>query len=78
MAGMILSPKLGERLSQISIPTLAYLCTRDPDFANVQAVHTAAAKFQQQIPHAEVVILDNLGHYPHREAPEQVVPKVIS
>lgn len=77
-AGMALAPRLDERLSQIHVPTLAYFCTKDPDFSNEQGARAAAARFQQQLPAAEVVILDDLGHYPHREAPELMVPKVVA
>src|ERR1019366_5825549 len=76
-AGMILAPRLDEHLAQIHVPTLAYFCTKDPDFSNEQGVRTAAAKFQQQLPNAEVIVLDGLGHYPHREAPESVAPKIV-
>jgi Predicted hydrolases or acyltransferases (alpha/beta hydrolase superfamily) len=76
VAGMALAPRLDERLTQLSVPTLAYFCTKDPDFMSEQGMRQAAARFQQQIPHAQIVILEGLGHYPHREAPEQVVPTV--
>jgi pimeloyl-ACP methyl ester carboxylesterase len=62
----------------MNVPTLAYFCTKDPDFTNEQGVRETAAKLQCQIPDAEVVILDDLGHYPHREAPERILPKMVS
>lgn len=76
LAGMAMAPRLDERLAQLSVPTLAYFCTKDPDFGNEQGMRQAAARFQQQIPHAQIVVLEGLGHYPHHEAPEQVVPTV--
>lgn len=78
IVGMILAPRLDERLAQMKVPTLAYFCTKDPDFSNEQGVRETAAKLQQQIPDAEVVILDDLGHYPHRESPERIMPKMAS
>lgn len=78
IAGMLLAPRLDERLAQMNVPTLAYFCTKDPDFTNEQGVRDTSAKFQHQIPDAEVVILDGLGHYPHREAPELTMPKMVS
>ncbi|GCE29436.1 hydrolase [Dictyobacter alpinus] len=78
VAGMLLAPRLDERLAQMNVPTLAYFCTKDPDFTNEQGVRETATKLQHQIPAAEVVILDDLGHYPHREAPERIMPKMVS
>jgi pimeloyl-ACP methyl ester carboxylesterase len=78
IAGMFVAPRLDERLAQMNVPTLAYFCTKDPDFTNEQGVREAAAKLQHQIPDAEVVILDDLGHYPQREAPELIMPKMVS
>jgi pimeloyl-ACP methyl ester carboxylesterase len=33
---------------------------------------TLLAKWRQALPHAQVITLDGVGHWPHEEAPDEV------
>ena len=70
---MCLTPRIDKEISQIKAPTLVYFGTKDPDFKNVQS---EATQVQQEIPQAQIKVLEGLGHYPQREYAAQVVPEV--
>ncbi len=74
IADMCATPRVDERLSEVSVPTLIYFGTKDPDYKDLQA---EAALTQSQIKQAEIKILEGIGHYPQRECPELVVAEVI-
>lgn len=61
-------------LPQSQVPVLIVMGTRDPDF--VDAAEEAASL--ADILHAESLIIDGAGHYPHAEVPDQVAPRVLS
>lgn len=74
VADMCATPRVDERLSEVTVPTLIYFGTKDPDFKDVKA---EAALTQSQIKQAEIKLLEGAGHYPQRECPELVVSEVI-
>jgi pimeloyl-ACP methyl ester carboxylesterase len=56
------------------VPALIVMGTRDPDFPDPAAeAHWLAAQL-----HAESLIVEGAGHYPHTEMPDQVAPKLLS
>jgi pimeloyl-ACP methyl ester carboxylesterase len=56
------------------VPALIVMGTKDPDFPDAIAeAHSLAAQL-----HAETLIVDGAGHYPHTEMPELVAPRVLS
>jgi pimeloyl-ACP methyl ester carboxylesterase len=59
---------------QSRVPALVVMGTRDPDFADA----TAEAGWLAGQLGAESLIVEGAGHYPHTEAPEQVVPRLLS
>jgi pimeloyl-ACP methyl ester carboxylesterase len=61
-------------IPQGRVPTLVVMGTRDPDFPDA----AAEARWLASELHAESLIIDGAGHYPHTEMPEQVAPKVLS
>jgi pimeloyl-ACP methyl ester carboxylesterase len=73
IADMCATPRLDERIAQIKAPTLIYIGSKDPDFKDAQAeIDWIKAK----LPQAEIHLLDGFGHYPQRECPELVLPRV--
>ena len=56
------------------VPALVVMGTRDPDFPDAKA----EAQWLATQLHAESMIVDGAGHYPHTEMPEQVGPKILS
>jgi pimeloyl-ACP methyl ester carboxylesterase len=61
-------------LSQSRVPALVVMGTRDLDFPDAVAeTRWLAAQL-----HAESLIVEGAGHYPHAEMPEQVAPKLLS
>ena len=61
-------------VSRSRVPALVVMGTRDPDFPDAVAeAHWLAAQL-----HADSLIVEGAGHYPHTEMPERVAPKVLS
>ncbi len=61
-------------IHQNQAPALVVMGTRDPDFPDAAA---EACWLATQL-HAESLIVDRAGHYPHTEMPEQVAPRLLS
>jgi pimeloyl-ACP methyl ester carboxylesterase len=59
---------------QSRVPALVVMGTRDPDFPDA----TAEARWLASELHAESLIVEGAGHYPHTEMPERVAPKLLS
>jgi pimeloyl-ACP methyl ester carboxylesterase len=59
---------------QSRVAALVVMGTRDPDFPDA----TAEARWLASELHAESLIIDGAGHYPHTEMPERVAPKLLS
>ena len=61
-------------LDQSRVPTLVVMGMRDPDFPDAaQEAHRLAMRL-----HAECLLVEGAGHYPHAEFPEQVAPAVLA
>lgn len=73
IADMSEARRIDGQLTSIKEPALIFFGTKDPDFKSVQA---EAEKVRSEMPQAEVIVLDGMGHYPQRECPELVLPKV--
>jgi pimeloyl-ACP methyl ester carboxylesterase len=74
IADMCATPRLDERIREIKAPTLIYIGSKDPDFKDAPA---EIAQIKAKLPEAELHLLDGFGHYPQRECPELVLPRVI-
>jgi pimeloyl-ACP methyl ester carboxylesterase len=61
-------------LSTIRLPVLDFISTADPDYDNPQA---EAEWLQSMMPQDEVHLLVGLGHYPHREQPDLILPRLL-
>lgn len=61
-------------VSTSRVPALVVMGTRDADFPDA----TAEARWLATELHAECLIVEGAGHYPHTEMPEQVTPKVLA
>lgn len=59
---------------QSRVAALVVMGTGDPDFPDA----TAEARWLASELHAESLIIDGAGHYPHTETPERVAPKLLS
>ena len=59
------------RLAALDVPTLV-LWGSDDAFAPV----AGAYRFQREIPHAKLVVLDGVGHFLHEDAPERVATEI--
>jgi pimeloyl-ACP methyl ester carboxylesterase len=59
---------------QSRVRALVVMGSRDPDFPDA----TAEARWLASELHAESLIIDGAGHYPHTEMPERVAPKLLS
>jgi pimeloyl-ACP methyl ester carboxylesterase len=59
---------------QSRVPALIVMGTRDPDFPDP----TAEARWLASELHAESLIVEGAGHYPHTEMPERVASKLLS
>jgi pimeloyl-ACP methyl ester carboxylesterase len=59
---------------QSRVPALVVMGTRDPDFPDA----AAEARWLASELHAESLIIDGAGHYPHTEMPERVAPRLLS
>lgn len=56
------------------VPALVVMGSRDPDFPDAEA----EAQWLATQLHADSLIIDGAGHYPHTEMPEQVAPALLS
>ncbi|ARV59880.1 hypothetical protein BZZ01_15705 [Nostocales cyanobacterium HT-58-2] len=61
-------------LSTIHLPVLDFLGTADPDYDDPQA---EADWLKSMMPQDEVCLLKGLGHYPHREQPGLLLPRLL-
>jgi pimeloyl-ACP methyl ester carboxylesterase len=61
-------------LSRIRVPVLDFIGTADPDYDDPQA---EANWLKSLMPQDEVHLLQGLGHYPHREQPECLLPQLL-
>ena len=59
---------------QSRVPAFVVMGTRDPDFPDA----TAEARWLASELHAESLIIDGAGHYPHTEMTDRVAPKLLS
>jgi pimeloyl-ACP methyl ester carboxylesterase len=73
--GMCLARRIDNDIQDIKVPALMFFCTKDPDFKNAQA---EADLVQAKLPTASIKVLEGLGHYPHREKPEAVLPETLA
>ncbi|WP_380166449.1 alpha/beta fold hydrolase [Jannaschia sp. R86511] len=66
----------GARLADVRCPVLVVMGDADPDWADPRA---EGEKVLADLPAGlgELVVLDGVGHYPHTEAPEQVLASVL-
>ena len=55
------------------VPALVVMGSRDPDFPDA----AAEARWLAEQLHAQSLIIDGAGHYPHAEMPERVVPELL-
>ena len=62
-----------ERLEQVSVPVLVVMGTADPDWPDP----VAEAQFIQEALSAELVLVEDAGHYPQTEMPDQTNPAII-
>lgn len=63
-----------DHLSHIDVPVLDFIGTADPDYDDPQA---EADWLKSLMPQHEVHLLKGLGHYPHREQPELLLPRLL-
>jgi pimeloyl-ACP methyl ester carboxylesterase len=56
------------------VPTLVVMGSRDPDFPDA----VAEARWLATQLHADSLIVDGAGHYPHTEMPARVAPKILA
>jgi len=61
-------------VSRSRVPALVVMGDRDPDFPDA----IAEARWLAAELHADSLIIEGAGHYPHTEMPEQVAPKLLS
>ncbi len=61
------------RLSEVTVPTLAFVGRRDPDFRDPEA----EAAWIAERTGACLVLLDDVAHYPQHQAGDQVAPAVL-
>jgi len=61
-------------VAQSRVPALVVMGTRDPDFPDA----AAEARWLAAELHAESLIVDGAGHYPHAEMPDRVSPRLLS
>ena len=59
-------PEIADRLAEVSAPALVMMGSKDPDFADSAG---EARRLADRL-HAELVLIDGAGHYPHSEMPE--------
>lgn len=62
-----------ERLEKVVAPSLVIMGTKDPDWPDP----VAEAKFIQEKLSAELVLIEDAGHYPQTEMPEKTTPAIL-
>ena len=62
-----------ERLDQVKAPTLVIMGTKDPDWPDP----VAEARFMEEKLSAELVLIEDAGHYPQTEMPEKTTPAIL-
>jgi pimeloyl-ACP methyl ester carboxylesterase len=62
------------RVPEIVAPAVAFVGTLDPDFADP----AAEAQWLRSVLDGEVVLIPDVSHYPHHQAPEVVVPRTLA
>ncbi len=62
-----------ERLDQVKVPALVIMGTKDPDWPDP----VAEAKFMAEKLSAQLVLIDDAGHYPQTEMPEKTNPAIL-
>jgi pimeloyl-ACP methyl ester carboxylesterase len=62
-------------LNHIRVPVLDFIGTADPDYDDPQA---EADWLKSLMPQDNVQLLQGLGHYPHREQPERLLPHLLN
>ncbi len=68
LKAMVNSPgDMEEELGTVTVPTLVMMGTKDPDFKDP----TAEGEWIAEHIHGTAFMVDNAGHYPHAEMPEQ-------
>jgi pimeloyl-ACP methyl ester carboxylesterase len=74
--GMLAASKAAseERLPRVKAPTLVLMGSKDPDFKDP----AAEAQWVAQSLHGRVEMIQDAGHYPHAEMPEQVGATILS
>ena len=60
------------KLAELGVPTLLLWGAED-EFAPISGAH----RFQREIPGAELVALDGVGHFVFDQAPERAIPEVL-
>jgi pimeloyl-ACP methyl ester carboxylesterase len=76
MRRMIFASKAASeaRLDQVSVPALVVMGSKDPDFKDpAWEAHRLGGRLN-----AQVRLIENVGHYPQVESPEEVGPLVLS
>jgi len=61
-------------LPRVHAPLLAFVGRRDPDFHDP----VAEAAWIEQATGGRVILLDDVAHYPHHQAPDLVVPEMLT
>jgi pimeloyl-ACP methyl ester carboxylesterase len=61
------------RLAELHVPALVVMGTADPDFSDP----SAEGKLVAERLGGELLLVEKAGHYPHAEAPERVMPRVL-
>ena len=61
-------------LPRSGVPAFVVMGSRDPDFPDAQA----EAQWLATQLHADSLMIDGAGHYPHTEMPERVAPELLS
>ncbi len=62
-----------ERLTEVRVPTLVIMGTKDPDFPNP----AAEGQFIAEQTGGRLELVQGAGHYPQTEMPDQVAPLII-
>ena len=61
-------------IARSRVPALVVMGSRDPDFPDAKA----EAQWLATQLHADSVMIDGAGHYPHTEMSERVAPELLS
>ena len=76
LKALAFAPKIEaeERLEQVTAPALVIMGTKDPDWPDPVA---EAQFFIEDKLSAELVLIDDAGHYPQTEMPQKTTPAII-